>query len=246
MDVQVPAKAGRGESGGARKRLTPSGKASTRRTSKTQGKADPDGVTASRPDKASEKRKEIILAAASLFARKGYSETTLGDVAQVLKIRTTGLYYYFDSRDALVEAVLRYAADQILSQYRDGLGEFANLTALGKLKWMIRHYIHAGGRRNDVGLAFWKIYDQVSPELRTSVIAEAKSYFDMWRIVVDEAAREGSIRNDLSPGLFRQLLIGCLVWIPEWYSVEGENSLDEIADAVIAIFIGNSANRATG
>lgn len=246
MDAQVPAKAGRGRAEPGRKRLASANTSSSRQPPKTQRIGDIDAPLAQRPNRASERRQEIILTAASLFAKKGYSETTLADVAQVLKIRTTGLYYYFDSRDALVEAVLKYAADQILTQYRDGLGEFANLTALEKLKWMIRHYIHAGGRRNDVGLAFWKIYDQVSPELRTTVMAEAKAYFDMWRIVVEEASREGSIRRDLSPGLFRQLLIGSLVWIPEWYSVEGQNSLDEIADAVIAIFIGNPADSTAG
>ncbi|KHK90427.1 hypothetical protein LK12_17795 [Novosphingobium malaysiense] len=195
--------------------------------------------TASVPElsKADAKRQEIIVAAASIFARKGYAETTLVDVAKKLKIHTAGLYYYFESRDALVDALLKYAATRLHSRYQALVEEMDGQSASEKLKVMIRKYVQVDSIRDDVGAAFWKIYDQVSPELRAGVRDEAKGYFEVWRTLIREAAAEKSLRADIDPGVQRQLLMGCLVWIKEWYRPQGTVSADDIADAVISLFL---------
>ena len=195
--------------------------------------------------RADEKRREIILAAAAEFSQKGYAEATLGDIASRLGIHTAGLYYYFENKDAVVEAVLKYGAQRVLEKTRQVLAEIPQDAPVEQLKALIRTYIVVNGHRDDVGRAYWKIYDQVSPQLRKTVKVEARQLFDMWRTLVAEAAESGEIRADITPSLFRELLIGSVMWVPEWYKPGGEKSLDEIADAVIAVFIGAPSAPAT-
>src|SRR4051812_9092826 len=53
------------------------------------------------------KRQDIILEAARVLGAKGYNGTTLSDIAQAAGVQTGSLYYYFSSRDDLIEEVLK-------------------------------------------------------------------------------------------------------------------------------------------
>jgi TetR/AcrR family transcriptional regulator len=61
----------------------------------------------------------ILDAAEDLFARKGYSATSLGDVADEVGIRSPSLYNHFKNKEALYQAVL----DRLLDNFVGPLGE---------------------------------------------------------------------------------------------------------------------------
>ena len=186
--------------------------------------------------RAEEKRRDIILAAAAEFSNKGYAEATLADIAARLGIHTAGLYYYFENKDAVVEAVLRYAASRMLERTGEALEAVSGGSPRERLRAYVTAYLQVSAHRDDIGKAFWKIIDQVSPELRETCAAEAKVNFGMWRDLVEAAASDGSIRTDIPPSILRSLIIGSIMWLPEWYRRDGSLSVDQIADMLMSLF----------
>ncbi|CAA0126357.1 HTH-type transcriptional repressor ComR [Halioglobus japonicus] len=61
----------------------------------------------------------ILDAAEDLFAAKGYSATSLGDVADRVGIRSPSLYNHFKNKEALYEAVL----ERLLAEFSGPLAE---------------------------------------------------------------------------------------------------------------------------
>ena len=53
-----------------------------------------------------DRREQIIDAAMRVFAQKGYSKATNKDIAREAGITTGLIYYYFDSKEALLKAIL--------------------------------------------------------------------------------------------------------------------------------------------
>jgi AcrR family transcriptional regulator len=53
-----------------------------------------------------ERRRQIIAAAAGVFAHKGYTEATTKDIAQAAGITHAAIYHYFPNKHALFAAVL--------------------------------------------------------------------------------------------------------------------------------------------
>ncbi len=71
-------------------------------------------------------RKEIVEVASSIFSRFGYKKTSMDDIAREFGMGKSSLYYYFESKEDIFEAVVVHEADvlkmslmEVLSKTRD-------------------------------------------------------------------------------------------------------------------------------
>ena len=86
-------------------------------------------------DRAPSTSDRILDAAEDLFAQKGYSATSLGDVADRVGIRSPSLYNHFRNKEALYEAVL----ERLLVEFSRPLMEMQETTELSQervLEWL--------------------------------------------------------------------------------------------------------------
>jgi TetR/AcrR family transcriptional regulator len=78
---------------------------------------------------------KILDAAEDLFAEKGYDATSLGDVADVVGIRSPSLYNHFQNKEALYTSVLENLINQFMSPMMDMLNK-ESLTESKVLSWI--------------------------------------------------------------------------------------------------------------
>jgi TetR/AcrR family transcriptional regulator len=99
---------------------------------------------------AASRREELIReAAARCFARYGFSKATLDDIAAAVGIKKASLYYYFESKEAILRRVIEFEADHMLDSLQrsvdrhatvgDRLQEFARTRLEDIRKEMILH-----------------------------------------------------------------------------------------------------------
>src|SRR3954468_22146616 len=107
--------------------------------------AEPRGATGLR-----RRLTEVIGAAAKVFAERGYHGASTQDIANVLGIRQASLYYYFDSKEAALEAVCRYGHEG----YVERLLKIArnDASASERLGQALLH--HIAPERRDLTLVF--------------------------------------------------------------------------------------------
>lgn len=56
-------------------------------------------------------REKIIKTAGKIFSRHGFRKTTIEEIALVLKMGKSSIYYYFESKEEIFEAVVLYEAN---------------------------------------------------------------------------------------------------------------------------------------
>lgn len=66
-----------------------------------------------------ERRLELIEAAESLFAKKGYDSTAVSDIVRKIKVGQGTFYHYFKSKEEILEAVAERIAAPIAENVRD-------------------------------------------------------------------------------------------------------------------------------
>ena len=59
---------------------------------------------------------EMIEAAKSAFRKYGFQKTTLDDVAKECGVQKTAIYYYFKSKDDLIQNTMEYMIEEIIAE----------------------------------------------------------------------------------------------------------------------------------
>src|SRR5881628_738593 len=65
----------------------------------------------------SARRAELLAIAAGLFAERGLRATTVRDIADAAGILSGSLYHHFDSKESMVDEILRGFLDALFDRY---------------------------------------------------------------------------------------------------------------------------------
>lgn len=85
-----------------------------------------------RGKEAEARKQEILDAAEALFARKGFDETSTGDILEAVGIARGTLYYHFKSKEDILDAVIERMTRQLLANAR-AITEDESLPVLERL-----------------------------------------------------------------------------------------------------------------
>jgi AcrR family transcriptional regulator len=163
-------------------------------------------------------RERILRAAARLLASEGYARTHLQAIAASAGLKAPGVYHYFPSREALIGEVLREGQVRVRQHVVTALEALpAGSTARTKVGAVIDAHLKVQLELSDFALAVVRTLAHVPPEVRALVEPEVESYHQIWRGLLDEAARDGSLRHGLDPSMARMLSVGALNWAAEWH-----------------------------
>jgi AcrR family transcriptional regulator len=58
-----------------------------------------------------EVRKKIVVLAGQIFSRYGFKKTTMDEIATAVKMGKSSIYYYYESKEEIFEAVVLYEAN---------------------------------------------------------------------------------------------------------------------------------------
>ena len=176
-------------------------------------------VTADPGPKSAKTRQRILDAAAHVLSRKGYAGTRLEDVASAAEVAAPAIYYYFASRDDLVEEVmwsgiarLREHVTGTLAALPPGAGPLDRIDAA------VEAHLRYSLEISDYATASIRNAGQVPESIAIGPTAEASRYGDLWRALLRDADRAGLLRPDLDPVAARMMVLGALNWAAEWWN----------------------------
>jgi AcrR family transcriptional regulator len=178
--------------------------------------------------KSARTRERILDAAAHVLSRKGYAGTRLADVADQARLQAPAIYYYFPSREDLIQEVMltgiahmRDHVNAVLEALPAGTGPLARIDAA--VEAHLRHELEI----SDYTTASIRNAGQVPEDIRVRVTAEASKYSDIWRALLRDAGAAGLMRADLDPRAARMMVLGALNWAAEWWDPR-RGSLDDV------------------
>lgn len=178
---------------------------------------------------------EILAAAAKVFARRGYHGATTQDIADVLGIRQASLYYYFESKEAALEAV---CADGV-EDY--ALGAQRVLRAPGsaaeKVARLVFQHLAPMAERLDFTLVFLRERRFLPEPARRRIRAIERRYERMIQRVIEQGVAAGEFRSDLDPRMATLALLGLGNSAAAWYGREPGATLERITADYVDLLV---------
>ena len=197
-------------------------------------------MTPSRDDTSSKsgRRAELLDIAADLFASRGVRATTVRDIADAAGILSGSLYHHFDSKESMVDEILRAFLDDLFRKIvASGLPSRETLAALVTTSYEAIDRSHAAVA----------IYQGEAKHLegdRFAYIGELNTEFrDLWVGVIERGVADGSFRPDVDVELVFRFLRDT-VWVAvRWYRPGGSLSIDQVAQQYLSIVLDGLSNQ---
>ncbi|MFE9322324.1 TetR/AcrR family transcriptional regulator [Nocardia sp. NPDC052278] len=169
--------------------------------------------------KSAKTRQRILDAAAHVLSMKGYAGTRLSDVAEYAELQAPAIYYYFPSREELIEEVMWSGIAHMVKHLQSVLDEIpSDVSPLERLMIAIEAHLRHELELSDYATAAIRNSGQVPEHLRARQLAEEANYGSIWRKLIKDAAAEGQIRSDLDLHVTQMLIMGSLNWTAEWWT----------------------------
>lgn len=167
--------------------------------------------------KSLDKRQTILASAAKVFKDKGYSEASLSVIAKEAGTFAGALYYYFESKNHLVDEVLSYSVagvDELVALIKSFSQE---VPYRERIRAALTFHLTQAMQRDDFILAYWRIIDQIPAELRERHLSKPYAYNELWEDLIKGAIDAGEIRPGTPPSVVRMLLLGATVTGIDWF-----------------------------
>lgn len=186
------------------------------------------GDAGGRERKSDKTRRRILDAAADVLNRKGFDGTRVSDIATLAELAVPAVYYYFESREAILEEVVNIGGRAALDNVRariavlpDGASAMDRICAAfaGHLETVLRESTYTAAALRTLG--------QLPPDIRARQLHHQRVQGDLWRELIAAGVESGEIDPSLDPRAARMLLIGAVNWAPEWWD-PARGSIDDL------------------
>ncbi|MGI9223414.1 MAG: TetR/AcrR family transcriptional regulator [Woeseiaceae bacterium] len=172
------------------------------------------------------KRDNMLRAAARCFNLKGFSGTSLKDVADILGLTDAALYYYVRNKEELVYLCYVRAADVGREALQRAIDEGG--TGVDTVERYLRYHIEfMVGERGPI--AIMSEIPSLKPEHRDEVLALSRAHSAAFEALLEQGVEDGSIAP-CDVRMTGNAIMGSLNWIPKWFhgdAAMAENILAE-------------------
>ncbi len=182
------------------------------------------------------RREELLGIAGQLFADRGLRSTTVRDIADAAGILSGSLYHHFDSKESMVDELLRDFLDALFARYREITD--AGTSATDTIRQLVIASFEAIDSRHTAVAIYQNEARQLAGQERFEYIGERNLEFRrLWESVLRRGVDEGDFRADLDIDLVYRFMRDT-VWVAvRWYQPGGSKTVEQIADQYLSIVL---------
>jgi AcrR family transcriptional regulator len=194
------------------------------------------GVSTSSATGPSTRREQLLAIAATLFAERGFKNTTVRDIADAAGILSGSLYHHFDSKEAMVDELLDTFQTELWKQYDEI--DASDLSPKAKLEAIVRASFDAIDHHHSEVAIFQNDAAYLISFERFAYLADRNDKFRrLWTGLLEAGVASGELRADLDVELVYRFLRDT-VWVAvRWYRPGGTLSPADIADQYLKILL---------
>jgi AcrR family transcriptional regulator len=190
----------------------------------------PNGATTS------DRRGELLTLAARMFAERGLKATTVRDIADAAGILSGSLYHHFDSKESMVDEILRGFLDELFARYREIAKQgYRPREALERI--VVVSFEAIESHRDAVAIYQAEAAHLLDEERFGYIPERLQEFRALWHTVLRDGVADGSFRSDLDVDLAYRFMRDT-VWVAvRWYRPGGTLDIDVVAQQYLSIVL---------
>lgn len=174
---------------------------------------------------------EIVAAATTIFAERGYDATSLQDIADRTGILKGSIYHYIRTKSDLLAHIVHETHEMGLDQVRP--------IALGpgspreRLERMIRAHVRFVRNNPERTAVFAHDRKRLEPDQRQTVLGNEHAYRGLFEVVIAAGCTDGTFDAELCVRLTALHLLASMNALHRWWRPGGAISSRQVADHIV-------------
>jgi AcrR family transcriptional regulator len=179
----------------------------------------------------------ILARAAALFAKRGYTATSMNQVAEACGLSKATLYHYYEDKYALLLSIAESHVSHLEAIVVLVMAK--KLPPQRQMRELIRSLVEEYADAQDAHRVLTEDVKFLEPEDHERVLGKQREVVKGFATVV------GALRPDLKKAALAtpltMLLFGMINWMFTWMKPDGELDYDAMAPVVADLFLGGLA-----
>ncbi|NIK15968.1 AcrR family transcriptional regulator [Saccharococcus thermophilus] len=187
-------------------------------------------------------KEKIMVASIALFEQKGFSETSIQDIVDMLGVTKGTFYYYFKSKEELLMDIhLRYI-EGLLEKQKNIMDDSTKTVKekVFEIVYMLIHSIEKQGRQARI---FFREMKHLNEEHLKKIVEKRDLFRYNLQSLIEEGMRNGELRDDFPPSIATLTVLGAANWSYQWFRPDRELSDFEVAKQMVAILLEGMAKK---
>lgn len=149
-----------------------------------------------------------------MFRDKGYSATSMRDLAEAVELKASSIYNHFYSK----EDILRQICFDNARRFLEGLVEVENMPAPAgeKLRALIRMHILIATEDATSVIAFNDEWRHLEEPHLSEFMAIRRNYEQRFRAIIEEGIRHGALKP-FDPVITTHTIFSSMRWLYDWF-----------------------------
>ena len=180
-------------------------------------------------------KKQIIQeAAVRLFRDKGYSATSMRDLADAVNLKASSLYNHISSKEEILKNICFENAHRFL----DGMKEVESMpgTATEKVEFLLRLHIRTATGDAASVMAFNDEWRHLTEPLLSEFMALRKDYESRFLALLKAGMQAGQFQN-IEPIIALHTIFSSMRWLYDWFQPGKKLTAEEVEEDIIRMLM---------
>ena len=183
-----------------------------------------------------DKREAILRAATRVFARNGYFNSKVADIARAAGVADGTVYLYFKSKEDILHSIFDRSVEEALGAARKQIESVSDPKE--KLRQIALLHLERLGADRDLAVVFQVELRGSTKFMEEFSAAGFAEYLTLIRATFEEGQHTGVFRRDLNANVVAKVLFGALdEMATNWILSKRRYKLAPMADQVLDIFL---------
>jgi TetR/AcrR family fatty acid metabolism transcriptional regulator len=185
---------------------------------------------------ASGKREAILRAATRVFARNGYFNSKVADIARAADVADGTVYLYFKSKEEILHSIFDQNMAEAIASGRKLIEKISDPKE--KLRRIAMLHLERLGADRDLAIVFQVELRGSTKFMQEFSAAGFAEYLGLLRKTFEEGQRSGVFRKNLNAKLVSKILFGALdEMATNWIISKRSYRLEPMAEVVMDVFL---------
>ena len=185
------------------------------------------------------RKEQIEQTATSLFKKRGFSATSMRDLANALGIEAASIYSHIKSKEEILQRVCFRMANEFFEA--QDVAAALDGSAADRLKNAIKAHVHVLTRNTEASAVFLHEWRHLSEPFHGTFLELRDKYENRFREIIRSGIAGGEFQVPDEKFAVLTILSG-LNWLHTWYRPDGKMTANEIADNLSAMLLNGMRN----